>query len=316
MKPNLKHSNYFFIALFLIIALISFFVVKELIFAILYSIVLAYFFYPLYDKINSFIKIRWISATLVIILIVFLLIVPLIFVSNQLIEESLNFYSAVRKFDANLTPFLREGLQNIMLSFNKIASDFLFSLPARLLSIFVSLFLLFYLLIDGKNLLEGFKRIIPLDEHKKELYFNEFKNVSYSVIYGSVLTGIIIGILTGIGFYLFNVSSPILLSFVVMILVILPIVGSALVWLPISVLKLTNGDSADGMGLLIYNIILTIISSILTYKLVSKKSKMHPALTILGVIGGLKFFGFIGVIFGPFVLALFITMLKYLAFEK
>ena len=101
-----------------------------------------------------------------------------------------------------------------------------------------------------------------------------------------------------------------------MILVILPIVGSALVWLPISVLKLTNGDSADGMGLLIYNIILTIISSILTYKLVSKKSKMHPALTILGVIGGLKFFGFIGVIFGPFVLALFITMLKYLAFEK
>jgi len=63
-------------------------------------------------------------------------------------------------------------------------------------------------------------------------------------------------------------------------------------------------------------LILTLIGAILTYKLVSRKSKMHPVLIIIGVIGGLKFFGFIGIIFGPFVLTLFITMLKYIAFEK
>lgn len=316
MKLNQKYSSYFFLVLFLIIAVISFFVIKELIFAILYSTVLAFFFYPLYKKINSFIKLRWLSAIIVMLLIIFIVVVLLVFISNQLVKESLNFYSAIRNLDIELAPFIKEGLQNIMISLNKIATDFLFSLPARLLNIFVSLFLLFYFLIDGENLFESFKKILPLDKNKKKMYFDEFRNVSYSVIYGSVLTGIIIGILSGIGFYLFKVNAPVLLSFIVMILVILPIVGSALVWLPVSILKIISGDSVNGIGLIIYNLILTIISIILTYKLVSKKSKMHPALTILGVIGGLKFFGFIGIIFGPFVLILFITMLKYLVFEK
>jgi len=316
MKVNKKHSSYFFLVLFLIIAIISFFVIKELIFAILYSTVLAFFFYPLYKRINSFLKVNWISAVIVILLIIFIVTILLVFVSNQLVKESLEVYSSVRNLDIELAPFIKEGLQNIMISLNKIATDFLFSLPARLLSIFVSLFLLFYFLIDGENLLKNFKKILPLDEQRKNEYLNEFKNVSYSVIYGSVLTGIIIGALSGIGFYIFKVGSPVLLSFIVMILVILPIVGSALVWLPAAIMKMVNGDNVNGIGLIIYNVILSIFGMMLTYKLVSKKSKMHPALTLLGVIGGLKFFGFIGIIFGPFVLALFITMLKYLAFEK
>jgi len=317
MKPNLKHSNYFFIALFLIIAVLAFFIIKELIFAALYSIVLAFFFYPLYDKINSLIKIKWISALIVMIIIIFIVTIPLVFVSNSLIKESLGFYSSVTKWQLELAPFLREGLQNIMLSFSNTASDFLFNLPARLLSIFVSLFLLFYLFVDGKNLVNNFREILPLDSKKKDLFFNEFRQVSHGVVYGLILTGIIVGILSGIGFYLFHVKSPILLAFVVMIFVILPVLGSFLVWGPIALLKLMEGDTFNGFGLIIYGVIvLSLVELILNQKLISKKAKIHPILTILGVVGGLKFFGFIGIIFGPFLLALFVTMLKYLVVER
>ena len=316
MKVNKKHSSYFFLVLFLIIAIISFFVIKELIFAILYSTVLAFFFYPVYDRINSFIKVRSISAMIVIVIIIFIVTTPLVFVSNRMIHESIEFYDIVKGLDFGSTPFVKEGLQNIITTISVTANDFLYSLPTRLLNIFVSLFLLFYFFIDGKMLFENFKKFLPLDKKKKELYFNEFRNVAYSVVYGSVLTGIIIGILFGIGFYIFQVESPIILAFIVMILVILPIVGSALVWLPISVLKMINGDTTNGIGLIIYGVILSLLANLLSYRIMSKKAKLHPALTVIGVIGGLKFFGFIGVIFGPFVLVLLITMMKYLIVER
>ena len=316
MKSESRVYNYLFIGLFLIVVILAFFVIKELIFAILYSLVLAFFFYPLYNKINSLIKIRPISAIIVMILIAFIVTTPLVFVSDKLIKESLSFYSIVTKIDLGSTPFLKEGLQNIMISLTKAGNDFLFSIPARLLNIFVSLFLLFYFFIDGKTLLDKFKKLLPLDEKKKNLYFNEFKNVAYSVVYGSVLTGIVVGILFGIGFYIFNISSPILLAFIVMILVILPIVGSALVWVPAAIIKIYNGDSTNGIGLLIYGVILSLLTSLLSYKLMSKKANLHPVLTVVGVIGGLKFFGFIGIIFGPFILVLLITMLKYIMMEK
>ena len=316
MEIKKRYPDYFFILLLLIVAVISFFVIKDLIFPILYSIVLAFFLYPLYKRINSLIKVRWISAFIIILLLVGVITVPLVFVSDELIKESLNFYSIVTHWNVESAPFLKEGLQNIMISINKIASDFLFSIPARLINALISLLLLFYFLIDGENLINKTKELMPLDEKKKELFFKEFKNISYSVIYGSVLTGIIIGILSGIGFYIFKVNSPVLLSFIVMILVILPLVGSAFVWLPISILKIMNGDNTNGIGLIIYSLILSIGGAMLTYRLVSSKSKMHPVLIIVGVIGGLKFFGFIGIIFGPFMLAVLITMLKYLVIKN
>lgn len=317
MKSNGKYSNYFFVAFFLIIVVLSFFVIKDFIFAILYSIVLAFFFYPLYNKIKLGLKYKWLSALIVILIIIFIVTIPLVFVSNGLIKESLGFYGSISEWQLDMSPFMREGVQNVMLSFSKTASNFLFTLPSRFLSIFVSLFLLFYFFTDGKNLINKFKGILPLDKKKTDLFFKDFKQVSYGIVYGLILTGIIIGSLAGLGFYLFDVSSPILLSFIAMIFVILPIIGSSLVWAPVAILKLMEGDFFNGIGLIIYGlIVLSLFEMILKTKLMSKKSNLHPIVTILGVIGGLKFFGFIGIIFGPFILALFITMLKYLVVEK
>ncbi len=110
MIPKHSSRNYLFTGLFIIVALISFFVIKDLIFAILYSIVLAFFFYPLYDKINSFIKVKSISAIIVMILIIFLVTIPLVFISNRLINESIQFYEIITVSNLESIPFLEEGL--------------------------------------------------------------------------------------------------------------------------------------------------------------------------------------------------------------
>jgi len=89
------------------------------------------------------------------------------------------------------------------------------------------------------------------------------------------------------------------------------------VWLPVSLISIVGGDYFNGFGLMIYGfIVLTLPENFLIPKLIGKKAKLHPVLVILGVFGGLKIFGFVGIIFGPFILALFITMMKHLIAEK
>jgi predicted PurR-regulated permease PerM len=262
-------------------------------------------------------KNRYLSAFLVVVLIVVLTALPLVFFSNTLIQEVLKVYGSVNQWSLDLDPAISEGIKNLLLELGNSASNFLLSIPGKLVSILVSLFVLFYLFVDGNKLMSSIRDIIPLDEKKTDLLFKEFKQVSYGVAYGLILTGIIIGILSSIGFYIFHVSNPILLGFLTMILVILPVFGSVLVWLPISLFSIAGGDYTNGFGLLIYGlIILTLPETLLKPKLIGSKAKLHPVLVILGVFGGLKIFGFVGIIFGPFILALLITLLKYFINEK
>lgn len=316
LKYN-SYSNYFFIAIFLVIVVLSFFVIKNFITSILYSVVLAFFFYPAYNFLKKFVRNKYLSAFLVIFLIIALTALPLVFFSNALIQEVLKVYGSINSWTLDLDPAINEGIKNLLLELGNSASNFLLSLPGKLTSILVSLFVLFYLLVDGNKLLLSLKELVPLDDRKVELLFREFKQVSYGVVYGLISAGIILGVLSSIGFYLFKVSNPVLLGFLTMILVILPIFGSLMVWLPVSLISIVGGDYFNGFGLMIYGfIVLTLPENFLIPKLIGKKAKLHPVLVILGVFGGLKIFGFVGIIFGPFILALLITLLKYFINEK
>jgi len=276
-----------------------------------------FFFYPVYSWLKKLTKNKYISALLVVILIVLITALPLVFFSNTLVTEILKVYGSVNDWRLGLGPAMSEGIKNVLLEIGNSASNFLLSLPEKLIGILVSFFVLFYLLIDGKKLILSLKEIVPLDNKKKNLLFKEFKNVSYGVAYGLILTGIIIGILSSLGFYIFKIGNPVLLGFLTMLLVILPVSGSIIVWLPVALISLFNGNYFTGVGLMIYGtVVLTLPEIFLKPKLIGDKAKLHPVLVILGVFGGLKFFGIAGIIFGPFILALFITLLKYFIGQK
>lgn len=92
----------------------------------------------------------------------------------------------------------------------------------------------------------------------------------------------------------------------------LPVVGPPMIWIPAGAVKLLSGDVGIGIGVLIFNGLITMnIDNFMRPRIVGEKSRLHPFVTLLGIIGGLKLFGFIGILLGPMILALFAVLLKY-----
>ena len=134
------------------------------------------------------------------------------------------------------------------------------------------------------------------------------------VVFGFVITAALQGLFGALGFLIFQLSSPLVWGLIMMILALIPFLGPALVWFPIGVIQLISGNLFSGIGLLLYGaIIISSIDNIVRPKIISYKSNIHPLLILLGVVGGLKLFGFIGIVIGPVVLVFLMTILKLYA---
>lgn len=307
-----EFPKYFLIAIFLVLIILAFFVIKDLILSILGAIILAYFCYPVYKKLNSLIKSRTLCSLIVIILLLLVITLPLFFIVKALIFESTQVYNYVNSLNIISDPTVNDIVQKGFLFITQIASTFVLSIPKRVISLLVMFFLLFYLLKDGERFVDTLKKRIPLGIKRKTLLFNELRTVTSGVGYGIILTGILEGVIASIGFYLFGVKSYILWGFIIVILAILPAVGASIVWLPAFIIKFVNGETLNAVGILIVGIIISgYFDMILKPKLIGDKTKVHPVIIILGVIGGLKFLGIVGVVFGPLILTTLLTLFNF-----
>ena len=197
-------------------------------------------------------------------------------------------------------------------------SKFLVSIPSILLNFFVMIFVVYYLLKDGAAIAKRIKNILPLKESHKQNVLNRFHDITFAVFYGNISVAILQGILGIIGFSIFGVPSPVLWGFVTMLFALVPYFGSAIIWLPASLnlifigyLQNNNSSTIRGIMLIVYGVlIISSIDNILKPKIIGAKAKIHPVLVLLGVLGGLNMFGFIGLILGPLMLALLITFIN------
>ena len=312
-----KYSKYLFLAAFIIIAILSFLVVKGFVNAILSSIVLAYLFYPLYKKLNLIIKKDYLTAFIITIILVILIIITSFFIFNSIVKESLLLYKDIKTAQLNLPSYILTALDKIFQYIVNESSRLLFALPKFFINVFITLFLFFYLLKDGTKIIKEIKSLIPLPEKHKNNVVKEFKNVTDAIVYGLILTGIIIAIVAVIGFYIFNVSSPMLWGLAVLIISILPGIGNTFIWVPIGIIKIINNDITNGIGILIYGaLFISGLETLIRVKIIGYKTKIHPAFIVLGVFGGISLLGFIGLFFGPLILVIFITLLKSILVKK
>ena len=147
-------------------------------------------------------------------------------------------------------------------------------------------------------------------KHKK-LLFQNTERVTKGVIYGQILTAIIQGGIAGIGFIIFGVSNPIFWGFIMMILAFIPVVGAWLIWWPAVAISIAQGNYVTGIGLAVYGlIIVSNVDNLVRPKLVGDRAKLHPALVLIGVLGGLKLFGFIGMLIGPVFFSILFVFFK------
>lgn len=187
-----------------------------------------------------------------------------------------------------------------------------FSGVARfLLSLFIFLIALYYFLRDGRQ----FKRAIidasPLADANDELIFARLELAVNSVIKGSLMIAFIQGVLTGIGFTIFGIPNSILWGVVAMIAALIPGIGTSLVLLPGILYLFIVGAGTQAIGLLIWGVVAVgLIDNMLGPKLLGKGIQLHPLLVLLSVLGGLAFFGAVGVFLGPLTVSLLFTLLS------
>ncbi|NQV09443.1 AI-2E family transporter [Candidatus Woesearchaeota archaeon] len=339
-----KGSRYLTIALFLFLAYISWLVLKPFVVTIISSGLLAYVFYPLYEKLVAKTGKKRISSIIMTLIILLLILVPFVFVTNMLTKEAYSSYVMIKErfgddgslkldcenpslictlssymftdsgFSSYLTEIVQKGSSYIINS----TSNFLFSIPGRFLELFVLLFVLYYLFVDGEYFMKKAWAFLPIKSSHKENIAKKVSNITYAVIYGYILTALLQGAVAGIGYFVVGLSSPLLWTIMTALVALLPFFGSAIVWFPISVYIFINGLLSSsplmmgkGVGLFIYGIIIISgIDNIVRPKLIGGKSKVHPAIVLIGVLGGLVAFGFIGILLGPLILVLLTTFME------
>lgn len=348
-------ANKAFLLFFLLLAVLAFLVIQPFIGVILTGFVVAYLFAPLFKQVDKRLKNRTASALIVSICVVLVFSLPFVLTVNAIYKDFNRIYTFTQDtfqgnvFDADCdqgqetvacqldgymdnlmdNPFIRERVMGSLLKasdtiFDSLASV-LFSLPSFLLNAVLLVFVVFFLLKDGREFVDYTKELLPFKKKFKEDLVHKTQDMLYATIYGTVIVAIVQGILAMMGFIIFDsVSSPFFWGLLTVFAAFLPYVGSALIWTPIGLIQVIEGIVMDsglifwkGIGLLLFGaLLISTIDNLLKPKIIGDKSATHPLLIFFGVLGGLTLMGFIGIIVGPLIIALFMSFLEVYREDK
>lgn len=174
-------------------------------------------------------------------------------------------------------------------------------------NLFVLVFVLYFMLIGGTKMEQYIYELLPFSDSNKKHVMNEINMIVRANAIGIPLLAIIQGAIATLGYYLFDAPSALLFGFLTCFATVIPIVGTTLVWFPLAAYMAISGDWPHAISLLLYcGLIVTNIDNLIRFILQKKMADTHPLITIFGVVIGLSLFGFMGVIFGPLLISIFI----------
>ena len=177
------------------------------------------------------------------------------------------------------------------------------------LLLFVMLYAIFFFLQEGRQILDRALRHVPLSAEDKGRMLSTFTNVTRASLKGTTVIGVLQGALGGAAFAVAGITGPVFWGMLMAVLSVLPGVGAAIIWVPAVVYLAVEGrvGAAIGVGLWCLVVVST-VDNLLRPRLVGKDTKMPDILILLGTLGGLAMFGAVGIIVGPIVAALFMTV--------
>ena len=177
-------------------------------------------------------------------------------------------------------------------------------------------FLLYYMFTNRGELKDSLKDYIPMDRKNLQEIGVEVQEMVRSNALGIPLVAVAQGIVALIGFLIFGIEDPFFWFVIVTVGSMIPFVGTLLGILPVFILTLSAGDSFQAWGILIYGfVVVGSTDNIIRLYVLKKLDNVHPLITLIGVIVGVPLFGFIGLIFGPLLISLFMVIVKIYRFE-
>jgi predicted PurR-regulated permease PerM len=180
-----------------------------------------------------------------------------------------------------------------------------------LTTIIIMYFILYFMLVDGRKMESRFYEWVPLKDENILLLRSDLNLMVTSNAIGIPLIALAQGLVGLIGYILIGVDEPVFWFVVTCIAAMLPVVGAAMAYIPLSLIFFANGDNGKGVIMLIYGFgIIGVVDNVFRFWLQKKLGDVHPMITVFGVIIGVSMFGFIGLIFGPILISLFLLMIK------
>jgi len=307
--------------------ILLFLILRPILFSIILGIIFAFIFFPIYFWIYKKIKSKNFSAFIICALLVLVIIVPIIVLFPYLTDQLVNSYTSFKQIDI-ITPIkllfpnlltndfllvvIEDSIESITSNFinsflNSITVSNIVSFAFQILVFF---FTLFFTLRDNEELNNFIKSLLPFSKDIQNKLYKSSKEITASILYGQVIIGLIQGASLGIGLFVFSVPNAILLTLAAILAGILPIIGTALIWVPVLLYLLVAGNAGAAFGILMFGLFSSSIDNILRPLFLSKKATLSPSLAMIGVIGGWMFFGILGIILGPLIIAYFLIIIE------
>jgi predicted PurR-regulated permease PerM len=308
--------------------------------AVFWGIILAILFAPVYRRLLRLMRFRRTLAALATLsIIIVMVILPLSLITAALLKQAAGVYQMIQSGELNFARYFEQmvgvlptwvtglldhfGLEDIGSLQQKLAagatqgSQFLAKQALGIgqntldfvISFFITLYLAFFLIRDGGSLAARIKEAIPLDSHHKRNLFKKFATVVRATVKGNVLIAIAQGALGGIAFWFLGVQGALLWAVLMAFLSLLPAVGAALVWLPVALYLLATGAVGQGVGLIVYGVlVMGLVDNLLRPILVGKDTKMPDYIVLISTLGGMSIFGINGFVIGPMIAAMFMAV--------
>lgn len=335
-------NRFYFITLtFLVIALgyLSYQILKPFLSPIAWAIVLSLVFYPVYAFMLRYIKWRSVASIITLVLILVIIIGPFSYLSFLLVKElrSISDYVEEGRIEAMQHALQHPTIKAIIdkltslfditeAEIDKAIVDSISKLGKELMSritkgvgdivavavnfIFMA-FSIFFILKDGTEFLNRIRNYMPFSEEQKDRLTTQIRDIIISTVYGGVVVAIVQGIIGGLAFYILGIPSPVVWGLAISIASFIPLLGAFAVWGPAVVYLFLQGAALKGIALAIIGIFgISLIDNILKPIIIGGRTKMPILAIFFSVLGGIKLFGLIGLVMGPLVLAIFVSLVE------
>lgn len=193
----------------------------------------------------------------------------------------------------------------------------IFSLTNSVFSNFVMMvFILFFLLKGGREMEAALEKMLPISEKSTTLLKNETRNIVIGNAIGIPMIIMLQACFAFLGYWFFGIKNPLIWAMLTGLFGIVPILGTSIIWFPLSVFLILNNQTWMGLGLIAYSLlIITNVDNVFRMLFLDKFAQIHPLITVFGVILGLNLFGFWGIIFGPLLISAFLILLKIYRYD-
>ncbi len=266
----------------------------------------------------------WLSATVLMLASLIVLIIPIYFTIDQMVAKLDNAQAYMQKFNVFLEKIHQFVYQKVgfdILSKENIAkvTNFAGTFSTKALSttfntftiISSMYFILYFMFVKPRFFEKIVARAMPFKKTNTQLLGDKFVKLVMANAIGIPVVALGQGFVALIGYWIFGAPSPMLLFALTVLASMLPVVGAAIIYAPVAIFMIAEGQTGPGVGVLVYGLIIVgLTDNLLRFTLLKRLEDIHPLITVFGIIMGMNIFGFMGLIFGPILMSLTVLLIQ------